>query len=606
MLHRIFVVLFLAGTTAHLFAQSNVSMELYADTYSTGYNAVVSGDFNNDGKPDLIQCCNSTGLVFRAGNGDGSFQPPVTAVAAAKGAVQLIAADVNGDGKLDLVGLAGYGNYGGAPPATNGVEVWLGNGNGTFQPGQIYKTTNAPNEVAVGDFFGDGLPDIAVGESNGNIDLFRNQGNGYFVFDKAMNLGAASGLSFASLSAGDLNGNGMSDLAAAFYGGATNADPVYVFWNDGKGNFTPVKLGDYTDPTLTVTRLNGTSIKDILVSYTCNPTQSGYSKGPTYNACAGFDAYYGQGNNKLFKRTLVTDPGVYNVGQPFGVDMNGDGYGDIVSSGGTKCWCSFGLFVWQGKADGSFQQTPESFIMDTGGVGTMTDGDFTRNGMMDFAINYGPSGDDTELFLNATLRAACGKYTIDPTVTACEPVDNTYSPGAVGVHATTYDSTQVTAMQEYVDSKLVYSKPVASMNTTFTEAPGKHSFVTKAWDASGRSFRTDRSVTVYDGTPGATCSVPTAGSANICLPNGTSSSSPVLILANGNTGNVVPTAAQLYVDGQLVVDNEGPCYSNGNCAGGTSYVETKQTLSAGSHNLTFKLWDANGNVYTAQKTITVN
>jgi hypothetical protein len=604
MLYRILVVLFLAGTTATIYAQSNVSMELYADTYAIGYNAVVSGDFNNDGKPDLVQCCNSTGLVFRAGNGDGTFQAPVTAVAASKGAVQLIATDVNGDGNLDLVGLPAFGSNSGSGPATNGVEVWLGNGNGTFQPGQIYSTTFAPNAVAVGNFFGNGLPDIAVGETGGNIDLFRNEGNGYFVFDKALNLSVGSGFTFASLSAGDLNGNGISDLAAAFSGGTTNADPVYVLWNDGKGDFKPVQLGNYTEPTLSIASLNGDGMQDILVGYVCNPTQSGSIRGPEYNACAGFDGYYGQGNNKLYKRTLVTDPGVYNVGRPFGVDINGDGYGDIVTAGGTKCWCSFGLFTYLGKANGSFQQTPQSFIFNTGGVGPMTYGDFTRNGMVDFAMSEN-TGTPAEFFLNATPRAACGKYTISPTVTACQPVNDTYSPVAVRVSATTYDATPVTALQEYVDSKLVYSEPVTSFDKIFPESPGEHFFLTKAWDASGRSFRADRTVTVYKGSPGPTCAV-TTDSARICLPSGTASNSPVLILANGDTGTAVPTAAQLYIDGKLVVDNVGYCYSNGNCAGGTSYVETTQNLTAGSHNLLFKLWDADGDVYTARKTVTVN
>src|ERR1700684_3801080 len=56
-------------------------------------------------------------------------------------------------------------------------------------------------------------------------------------------------------------------------------------------------------------------------------------------------------------------------------------------------------------------------------------------------------------------------------------------------------------------------------NTTFAEDPGTYLFVTKAWDQSGRDFVADRTVTVYDGTPGAVC--PAAeDSANLCLPSG--------------------------------------------------------------------------------------
>ena len=57
------------------------------------------------------------------------------------------------------------------------------------------------------------------------------------------------------------------------------------------------------------------------------------------------------------------------------------------------------------------------------------------------------------------------------------------------------------------------------------------------------------------------------------------------------------TAAQLYIDGKLVINNTNAA---------TSYIDTTQTLTPGSHNLVFKLWDAAGNVYTAQETHTVN
>jgi hypothetical protein len=564
-------------------------------------NGAASGDFNNDGKPDFIQCCNATGLIFRAGNGDGSFAAPVTAASAPKGAAALVAADVNGDGKLDLVGLPAFGNYPGAPNGT-GLAIWLGNGNGTFQAPVVYPTTNSNMDVAVGDFFGDGRVDVAVAETDGLIQFFRNEGNGTFVADGSITV--ASG-EYVTLAAGDLDGSGVSDLAVGVWESGT-AYSVDVLWNNGKGSFTQQELSDtYVQPTVGIGRVNGDGMMDIIVGYTCNPTPtSGPGKGPPYNACAGFDVYYGQGDNKLYKRTVVTDAGVYNYGKPFGVDVNGDGYGDIVSEGGLSDNASFGLFAWTGNADGSFQQTAQSFITNTDSVGATAAADFARDGMMSFAMNLGSDG-TASFFINATDRTTCGRYTISPSVTVCQPVDNTYSPSPVRVEANAYDTTPVTAMQEYIDGTLEYSKPVTSFDTTFPVDDGSHDFVTKGWDTSGRSFVADRTVTVFSGSPGPVCPAAT-NSANICLPSGTSSSSPLQILANGNTGTVVPTSAQLYINGDLVVNNEGYCASNGYCAGGTSYVNTTQNLSSGTYDLVFKLWDANGNVYQAQKTITVN
>lgn len=602
MLHRILAAALLLSASASLSAQSSVSFELFTDTNQVvNPNAVAAGDFNNDGKPDFIQCCNSTGLIYRQGNGDGTFDGPDTAASAPKGAAALVAADVNGDGNLDLVGLPAFGLYPAAPNGT-GLAIWLGNGNGTFQNPVVYPTTYGNMDVAVGNFFGDGRQDVAVAENNGLIQLFRNNGNGTFTADGSVTVAAGE---YVTLAAGDLNGNGVADLAIGVWESST-AYSVAVLWNNGKGSFTQQVLSDgYVQPVVNISRLNGSGQMDIIVGYTCDPVaNTGPGKGPAYNACAGFDVYYGQGSDKLYKRTVVTDNGVYNYGKPLGVDVNGDGYGDIVSSGSTSCACAFGLFVWQGAANGSFGQTAQSFITNTDSTGAMAAADFARDNMMSFAMND-ESDDTSSYFINATNRAACGKYTIDPSVTVCQPVDNAYSPSPVRVDAKAFDTTPMTAMQEYIDGTLEYNKPVTSIDTTFPVSDGTHSFVTKGWDSSGRSFVGDRTVHVFTGSPGAVCPA-AADSASICLPSGATSSQPVHILANGNTAASVPTAAQLYINGKLVVDNRGYCSSNGFCGGGTSYVNTTQNLGSGTYDIVFKLWDAGGQVYQAQKTVTVN
>lgn len=588
MLHRTLAVAFLFGTTAAVFAQSSVSFEMFSDP-NVATTSLVAGDFNHSGKPGLVGCCGTNGtLEFQAGNGDGTFQSPVASPGAPDSPGDFTAADLTGDGNLDVVAI---------PTVSDDLSlyVWHGNGNGTFESPLTYPINDIPASVATGNFFGDGHVDIAVGEKNGNIDLFRNEGNGTFVLDKSINLGGSSfGPIF--LAAGDLNGNGVSDIAATGY------TDVIALWNDGKGNFTQQALDTYHYPTVSISRLNGDGQMDILVSYVCNFTPtSGEGKGPGYEPCAGFDVYYGEGGNHLAKRTVVTDSGVF-AANPRGADVNGDGYGDIVANGGPGCNCLSGVFVWLGNADGSFQQTPQEFITTSGAGGSiLTMADFNRDGMMDFAMG----GGQNQYFINATTRAACGTYTISPTVTACRPVDNTYSPSPVRVEANSYDSSKVTTMQEYIDGSLKYSQPVSSFNTTFAEDLGAHSFATKAWDAAGHSFVADRTVTVYDGTPGPVCPAAT-DSASICLPAGDTSSSPVLILANGNTGTEISTSAQLYIDGKLVVNNQGYAYTNGNHSGGSSYVQTTQDLSAGTHDLVFKLWGAGGDVYTATKKITVN
>jgi hypothetical protein len=616
MLHRIVTLSFLLGTTATLMAQSNLSFETYLDTnpaiaQSGGY--LVAGDFNNDGKPDLIECCNSSSqMVFRAGNGDGTFQAPAVAWPTAVALSGLAAVDVNGDGKLDLVGIAAQNPPDNGGTGTYYLTVWLGNGNGTFQDPQTYSTANAPLSVLTGNFFGAGHTDLAVLDDEREISLFRNEGNGSFVLDKTISTGGLPAFG----AAGDFNGSGVTDLALLQQTSADNgAAPwdVVVFWNDGKGNFSEQNLGgSYASPGFAVGRLNGDATMGILVSYSCTP-----ASGDKY--CVGIDGYYGQGNNTMYKRTLVTDSSGVNygtLGQLAAVDLNGDGIIDIAAVGALQCnattgGCTtsspYGLFAWEGKADGSFEQTPQQFFVSSGfQPGAVAMADFNRDGMMDFAQGL---YDATEIYLNATPRASCGTYTISPTVTICQPVDNTYATSPVRVEANSYDTTDVTAMQEYIDGALEYSKAVKSFDTTFPVSDGAHLFVTKGWDSSGRSFVADRTVTAYSGTPGPVC--PTAmNSASICLPSGDTSSSPVPIVANGDNSTSIATAAQLYIDGTLAVNNKATCISQGEegtaCYGVDTFVQASEDLSPGTHDLVFKLWSLDGTVYSAEKTVTVN
>ena len=87
------------------------------------------------------------------GNGDGTFQPPTRLPGGIYDPSQVIAADLNGDGKQDLV-------VGDA--LANSVSVLLGDGAGGFAPAESFATGNNPNSIAIGDFNGDGKLDLAA------------------------------------------------------------------------------------------------------------------------------------------------------------------------------------------------------------------------------------------------------------------------------------------------------------------------------------------------------------------------------------------------------------------------------------------------------------
>ena len=593
MLQRCFIFATVLGTTAFLAnpallsAQATPSFELNRDTYTVLNDfTLVQGDFNKDGKPDLV--LGGSTLQLRLGNGDGTFQAPITISSGNDTIQDMAAADVNQDGNLDLV-VTGI--------SSDNVTVYFGNGDGTFQSPIEFATQSSPGSVAVGNYFNDGYLDIAAGDGQGKVELLRNYGGKNLVVANTLQVGTGSAPGISRLRAGDINDNGITDLAVL------TGDAAYVLWNDGSGNFQIDLLTSCQVPNdLGVGDLNQDGMADIIVSYTCNPVQNNNpDKGPEYNNCAGFDVFYGQGQNKTFERTVVNYNGAMPGSQPIAADVNGDGIGDIVADSNPEGYGGAGLYVWLGHPDGSFDQAPKVWAATSDNSSGLVAGDWNRDGMMDFAMPL-PGSADTQIYINGGQRGPCATSQINPTVTVCQPVDNTYSNSPVTFQANAYDTTPVTAMQEYVDNNLVYSQNVSSFTTTFAESLGTHFFVTKAWDANGLSFRSDRHITVYSGTPGAACPA-AAGTASLCLPSGATSSSPVHILGNGYPA-WIPTAAQLYINGNLVVNNQG-CDSNGSCPGGTSYVDTWQTLSAGTYDLVFKLWDADGNVYQAEKSVTV-
>ena len=208
-------------------------------TYAAGTTvaALAVGDFNGDGKPDLavadvdIYCYCPGSLSILLGNGDGTFQPPFT-YPAGSGAAAVATGDFNGDGKLDVV-LANYGFAGEGQT----VSVLLGNGDGTFQPAVDYTVQGSPVSVAVADFNGDGKLDLAVANFSGYGILSILLGNGDGTFQPQIEISVS--IDPDAVAAGDLNGDGMPDLIVAGTYVAPGGNTVFVLLGNGDGTFQP-------------------------------------------------------------------------------------------------------------------------------------------------------------------------------------------------------------------------------------------------------------------------------------------------------------------------------------------------------------------------------
>ena len=256
--------------------------------------AIVTGDFNGDGRLDLA-VSDDDGVQILLGNGDGTFQPAETVAAGISGS--LVAGDFTGNGKLDLA-VAGYNIN---PVDAGDVSVLLGNGDGSFQPPVTYPAGNNPNSIVAGNFTGNGHLDLAVSDDDGMQILLGNGdgtfqpaktvaaiggflvaggdlngdgkldlavsdddgvqillGNGDGTFQPAKTVAAIGGFPVA----GDLNGDGKLDLATA----NQVSNDVSLLLGNGDGTFSdPGQFATTPHATPLVADVTGDGTDDVLV-----------------------------------------------------------------------------------------------------------------------------------------------------------------------------------------------------------------------------------------------------------------------------------------------------------------------------------------------------
>ncbi len=187
------------------------------DTAQGAPPQIAVGDFNQDGIPDIVTASTYKYSLF-LGNGDGTFrQGQVLNILGGP----LVVADINGDGKLDLV--AGFGNGFGVQ-----VQVLLGNGDGTFQKALTVASPVIAGNLFVTDVNGDGNEDIVFSDF---VNVWVIRGNGDGTFRKAQLYTFTGGLAI-----GDFNADGKADIVQVMPGAVS-----YMAGN-GNGTFAPAQV----------------------------------------------------------------------------------------------------------------------------------------------------------------------------------------------------------------------------------------------------------------------------------------------------------------------------------------------------------------------------
>ncbi len=217
-------------------------------------SGLAVADFNLDGKLDLaVSDFQANSISILLGDGNGGFASPVI-VAAGTSPAGLVVGDFDSDGAPDLA-TAEYGSM--------DLRIFKGVGNGTFRPVASYPLGGNANTLVRADFNQDGKVDLAVGVFNSNqqIAVFLANGNGGFAQSDSV---PGSAL-YAGLAAADIAGNSTTDLVFL------NGTKLDVALGNGDGTFRPVREVSLphsggADYTLSTGDLNGDGRTDIFTA----------------------------------------------------------------------------------------------------------------------------------------------------------------------------------------------------------------------------------------------------------------------------------------------------------------------------------------------------